>query len=223
MNVNKMFLMFTTVSQHRRRRGAAALGVTVALSLALWGCGGSSPSGNESAKNDREFAVVNATPKAKRAHLVKDTYPDNRGATWTVLASGVRWRDLVQGDGAELTSHSIGYFHIKTFLEDGTFFHSTMNERKPVCAAIGANRLQRELEEALVGMRERGRRLVEFPSGMRYWSAGHLADGPVLPAGTAPRFDVSLLLVKEQKKEISQTSESLSQTSASAQRKEGNP
>lgn len=140
-----------------------------------------------------------ATPKLKREKLVKETYPSDRQATWTTLASGVRWRDIVVGDGAQLTSDSIGYFHVKTFLEDGTFHHSTMNERKPVCAAMGAGRLQQEFEEALVGMRERGRRLVEFPKGLSYWSPGHLADGPALPPGNSPRFDVTLLLVKPQK------------------------
>jgi len=139
-----------------------------------------------------------ATPKLKRPHLVRDAYPEDPAATWTVLASGVRWRDLVVGDGAELTSSSIGYFHIKTFLSGGRFHHSTMNERKPVCAAMNADRLQREFEEALLGMRERGRRLVEYPKGLAYFSNAHLADGPPLPTGEVPRFDATLLIVKPQ-------------------------
>ncbi|MGB9691358.1 MAG: FKBP-type peptidyl-prolyl cis-trans isomerase [Candidatus Sumerlaeaceae bacterium] len=169
----------------------------LALVVGLASCAKEKPL--EQTKPDPTFPVAVATPKNKRGHVVKDTYPDDPRATWTVLASGVRWRDAVVGDGAELTSDSIGYFHIKTFLSDGKFHHSTMNERKPVCAAIGVGRLQAEFEEALVGMRERGRRLVEFPKGLSYWSAGHLSDGPPLPPGDSPRFDVTLLLVKPQK------------------------
>lgn len=176
---------------------AAWSSAALALSMLLAGC--AKQEHDSKSKAGASLPVVVATPKLKREHVVKDTYPEDPKATWTVLASGVRWRDLVPGNGAELTSDSIGYFHIKTFLSDGTFHHSTMNERKPVCAAMGANRLQKEFEEALIGMRERGRRLVEFPKGLTYWSAGHLADGPALPPGNAPRFDVTLLIVKPQK------------------------
>ncbi|MCX7625733.1 MAG: FKBP-type peptidyl-prolyl cis-trans isomerase [Candidatus Sumerlaeaceae bacterium] len=177
---------------------SATMGL-VGACLCFSACERGSTAQDSNRQQGAHMPVAVATPKLKRQKLVKETYPTDPHATWTILASGVRWRDVVLGDGAELTSNSIGYFHIKTFLDDGTFHHSTMNERKPVCAAIGAGRLQREFEEALVGMRERGRRLVEFPRGLSYWSAGHLADGPSVPAGNSPRFDVTLLLVRPQK------------------------
>jgi FKBP-type peptidyl-prolyl cis-trans isomerase len=195
--------------------------VALSMSILLGGCERPEPSSTAQVKAAPEAPVAVATPKLKRAHLVKDTYPADPKATWSVTASGVRWRDLVVGDGDTLTSDSIGYFHIKTFLNDGTFHHSTMNERKPVCAAMGAGRLQREFEEALLGMRERGRRLVEFPAGLSYWSAGHLADGPALPPGSSPRFDVTLLLVQPQKQ--SRSSGKTSGTSSTREGKEVNP
>lgn len=192
-------------------------GGTLGLCVLLLGCDRPSAQG-EKGVSGSDFPISVATPKLMRPKLVKYTYPKDPAATWTVLASGVRWRDVVVGDGAELTSDSIGYFHIHTFLTDGSFHHSSMNERKPVCAAMGADRLQREFEEALIGMRERGRRIVEFPKGLSYFSQGHLAEGPPLPAGCEPKFDVTLLIVKPQPKLA--RSLPASETTSSPSRKE---
>jgi len=146
----------------------------------------------------QDAAFVAATPKPKRP-VRNETFPQDANATWTTTSSNVQWRDIVVGTGTEVTSGTIAYFHIKTFLHNGQLFHSTLVDRKPVCTAIGSGRLQREFEEAILGMREHGRRLIVFPSGLSYWSAAHLADGPALPAGESPKFEVTCLIVSSPK------------------------
>lgn len=170
------------------------------------------------AQEDAAFGA--ATPKPKRP-VRNETFPEDPKATWTTTRSNVRWRDAVVGNGAEVTSGAIAYFHIKTFLHDGQLFHSTLVDRKPVCTAIGIGRLQREFEEALIGMREHGRRLIVFPQGLSYWSAAHLADGPALPPGESPKFEVTCLIVKSGRP-ATREEEASSSSSTTSERKEVN-
>lgn len=172
---------------------SAGMGALAALFL-LSGCGGREEA-RAVAGSKKAFDVVEATPRT-RGDFVPPVYPSDEGATWTMLASGVRFRELAAGDGDRLTSGIVAYYHIRTFLGDGKFFHSTMSDRKPVYCIYRGGRLPAELEDALEGMRERGRRVVEFPGGIAYHSDVHLAAGVSLPPEAQPRFDVSLLFVK---------------------------
>jgi FKBP-type peptidyl-prolyl cis-trans isomerase len=106
-------------------------------------------------------------------------------------ASGLYYRDLVVGEGAEVQVGSAVTVHYTGWLHDGTLLDSSRTFDDPFTFTVGAGEVIQGWDEGLQGMKVGGERKLVIPSHLAY---GSKQSGPVPPYATLV-FDVELLEV----------------------------
>ncbi len=107
--------------------------------------------------------------------------------------SGLKYQDLVVGNGPLAESGSQVTVHYTGWLTDGTKFDSSLDRNQPFPFTIGAGQVIPGWDEGVKGMRVGGKRKLTIPSDLAYGEAGR---PPVIPPNATLVFDVELLSVR---------------------------
>ena len=137
-------------------------------------------------------ATHTATPETSGPKAAKPPAPAQTAAAEITTASGLKYQDLVVGngplaeDGMQVTVNYTGW------LTDGTKFDSSLDPgSQPLPLVLGAGQVIRGWDEGLKGMRVGGKRKLTIPPDLAYGSKG--AAGGVIPPNATLVFEVELL------------------------------
>lgn len=115
--------------------------------------------------------------------------PVNPG-DYVITASGLRYYDLVMGDGPVVQNGMQVTVHYTGWLTDGRQFDSSLDRGEPFSFVIGRGQLIPGWEEGVLGMQVGGRRQLVIPPELGYGSQG---AGGVIPPNATLIFEVEVL------------------------------
>ena len=104
-------------------------------------------------------------------------------------ALGVWYKELVVGDGAEVTAGQTVTVHYEGWLHDGTKFDSSIDRGEP--ATFSLNQVIVGWRDGVPGMKVGGKRKLVVPSDLAYGAQG--AGNGVVPPFATLVFDIELL------------------------------
>ena len=122
---------------------------------------------------------------------LEESMTDLEGMTTT--ASGLKYKDLVIGNGQEAKAGNIVQVHYTGWLTDNTKFDSSLDRGQPFEFTLGAGRVIKGWDEGVAGMKVGGKRRLVIPPELGYGVRG---AGNVIPPNAMLIFDVELLGVK---------------------------
>jgi FKBP-type peptidyl-prolyl cis-trans isomerase FkpA len=111
----------------------------------------------------------------------------------TRTPSGLRYQDVVEGQGAEATADRTVSVHYTGWLPNGEKFDSSRDRDEPFSFSLGAGQVIAGWDEGVAGMKVGGRRKLVIPADLGYGTAG---APPAIPPGATLVFDVELLDVR---------------------------
>ena len=101
---------------------------------------------------------------------------------WTVLESGLKYKDKKKGDGATAQSGDRVTAHYKGSLDDGKVFDSSRRlGRQPFSFTIDNDNVIQGWHQGFKGMKVGGVRELEIPSSLGYGEEGKEPDIPRTP------------------------------------------
>lgn len=130
-----------------------------------------------------ELVEIQKQPKLSRA-------PESE---LTTTASGLKYADLVVGEGPAAESGQTVVVHYSGWLEDGTLFDSSVTSGQPFSFTLGAGNVIQGWDEGLVGMKAGGKRQLVIPAELGY---GETGAGSTIPGGATLIFEVELIEIK---------------------------
>jgi FKBP-type peptidyl-prolyl cis-trans isomerase FkpA len=107
--------------------------------------------------------------------------------------SGLRYVDLVVGQGASPATGDQVEVHYTGWLENGTKFDSSVDRGQPFVFPLGAGRVIRGWDEGVATMKVGGKRKLVIPASLGY---GERGAGRVIPPGATLIFEVELLGIR---------------------------
>ena len=105
-------------------------------------------------------------------------------------ATGLYWRDLVVGNGAEAVTGSTAVVDYTGWLADGRKFDSSKDAGQPYSFPVGRGRVIEGWDEGVAGMRVGGKRQLVIPPALGYGARG---AGGAIPGNATLVFVVELL------------------------------
>ena len=108
-------------------------------------------------------------------------------------STGLYWRDLAVGEGAEAVMGSTAVVAYTGWLPDGREFDSSKRAGQPYSFPVGRGRVIKGWDEGLAGMRVGGRRLLVIPPSLGYGASG---SSGVIPGNATLVFEVELVDVR---------------------------
>ncbi|MDJ0805315.1 MAG: FKBP-type peptidyl-prolyl cis-trans isomerase [Gammaproteobacteria bacterium] len=112
--------------------------------------------------------------------------------TEKITDTGLKYEDLVTGDGEEATPGQRVSVHYTGWLTDGSKFDSSVDRNEPFSFVLGQGRVIRGWDEGVQGMKVGGKRKLTIPPQLGYGAAG---AGGVIPPNATLVFDVELLAI----------------------------
>jgi peptidylprolyl isomerase len=109
-----------------------------------------------------------------------------------VTASGLKYIDLVVGNGAAPATGKNVVVHYTGYLTDSTKFDSSVDRNEALVFTIGVGQVIKGWDEGLMSMKAGGKRKLIIPPQLGY---GERGIGPI-PPNAELIFDVELLEVK---------------------------
>ena len=109
-------------------------------------------------------------------------------------SSGLKYKDIIVGDGESPEKGDRVAVHYTGTLEDGTKFDSSKDRGQPFEFAIGMGQVIRGWDEGVMTMRPGGNRILTIPSDLAYGDRG---SGKIIPSGATLIFDVELIEVNK--------------------------
>ena len=104
--------------------------------------------------------------------------------------TGLKYEDLVVGEGAAAEAGQAVTVHYTGWLEDGTKFDSSVDRNDPFRFNLGKGQVIRGWDEGVAGMQIGGKRKLTIPPQLGYGAAG---AGGVIPPNATLIFEVELL------------------------------
>jgi FKBP-type peptidyl-prolyl cis-trans isomerase len=108
----------------------------------------------------------------------------------TTTASGLQYKDLETGTGAEARPRSPVQVHYTGELTDGRKFDSSRDRGDPLDVTLGVGQVIQGWDEGVTGMKVGGRRILVIPPELGYGARG---AGGVIPPNATLVFDVELV------------------------------
>lgn len=118
---------------------------------------------------------------------------DTEDSDYTTTASGLQYRDLVEGTGEQPMLGQMVVVHYTGTLTDGSKFDSSRDRGQPFSFPIGKGRVIKGWDEGVGTMKVGGRRELVIPPDLGYGSRG---AGGVIPPNATLVFDVELLRIQ---------------------------
>jgi FKBP-type peptidyl-prolyl cis-trans isomerase FkpA len=115
-------------------------------------------------------------------------------STLTPTPSGLRYQDLVVGEGAEATRGQTVVVHYVGWLLDGEKFDASLDRGETFSFPLGGGRVIPGWDEGVEGMKVGGARRLVIPPELGYGEGGF---PPVIPPNSTLVFDVQLRGVGE--------------------------
>ena len=109
-----------------------------------------------------------------------------------ITDSGLKYEDLMAGDGEGATAGQSVSVHYTGWLTDGSKFDSSVDRNEPFSFMLGKGMVIRGWDEGVQGMKVGGRRKLTIPAQLGYGAAG---AGGVIPPNATLVFDVELLAI----------------------------
>ena len=107
-----------------------------------------------------------------------------------ITDSGLKYEDLIEGDGAQAAAGQRVSVHYTGWLLDGDKFDSSLDRGQPFEFSLGSGMVIRGWDEGVAGMKVGGKRRLTIPSQLGYGARG---AGGVIPPNATLVFDVELL------------------------------
>jgi FKBP-type peptidyl-prolyl cis-trans isomerase FkpA len=104
--------------------------------------------------------------------------------------TGLKYEDLVEGEGEPAQASQQVSVHYTGWLTDGTKFDSSLDRNDPFSFPLGGGRVIRGWDEGVQGMKVGGKRKLTIPPQLGYGAAG---AGGVIPPNATLVFEVELL------------------------------
>jgi FKBP-type peptidyl-prolyl cis-trans isomerase FkpA len=104
--------------------------------------------------------------------------------------TGLKYEDLVTGDGDAARAGQNVSVHYTGWLTDGAKFDSSRDRNDPFQFKLGAGRVIRGWDEGVQGMKVGGVRKLTIPPQLAYGTGG---AGGVIPPNATLVFEVELL------------------------------
>ena len=114
-------------------------------------------------------------------------------AVMTRTPSGLRYQDIVQGEGKTATAGKMVSVHYTGWLPNGEKFDSSRDRNQPFEFSLGAGQVIAGWDEGVAGMKVGGKRKLVIPPDLAYGTAGAPPD---IPPGATLVFEVELLDVR---------------------------
>lgn len=115
----------------------------------------------------------------------------NRSSAEVTTQSGLKYTDLVVGNGATPQAGQTVVVNYRGTLQDGTEFDSSYKTGKPAEFLIGVGRVIKGWDEGLMNMKVGGKRQLVVPPKLGYGAAGT----PNIPPNSTINFEVELVNV----------------------------
>lgn len=112
---------------------------------------------------------------------------------YTTTESGLKYYDIVVGEGATPSQGQVITVHYTGWLEDGTVFDSSVERGEPFTFALGVGNVIPGWDEGVASMQVGGKRQLMIPSDLAYGDQG---SGGVIPPGATLIFDIELISVE---------------------------
>ena len=109
-----------------------------------------------------------------------------------ITDSGLKYEDLVVGEGDLAAAGQRVSVHYTGWLVDGKKFDSSLDRDEPFSFVLGKGMVIRGWDEGVAGMKSGGKRKLTIPPHLAYGQAG---AGGVIPPNATLIFDVELLAV----------------------------
>ena len=107
-----------------------------------------------------------------------------------ITDSGLKYEDLIEGDGAQAAAGQRVSVHYTGWLLDGEKFDSSLDRGQPFEFSLGSGMVIRGWDEGVAGMKVGGKRRLTIPSQLGYGARG---AGGVIPPNATLVFDVELI------------------------------
>lgn len=136
---------------------------------------------------DKEATKSAAAPK--KADAASKESKEKEAAVQTT-ASGLKYTDLVVGQGASPKAGKKVTVHYVGTLKDGKKFDSSRDRGQPFSFTIGVGQVIKGWDEGVMSMKVGGKRKLIIPAALGYGDRG---AGNVIPPGAELHFEVELL------------------------------
>ena len=116
--------------------------------------------------------------------------------SFTIMPSGLKYKDLKVGSGLEAQLGDIALIHFVGWLDEkgqrGKEIYNSRMQQKPMSFVIGTDKVMQGWNEGVIGMRVGGTRLLRIPPELGY---GTKAVEDVVPANSYLQFTIELLKI----------------------------
>ena len=149
------------------------------------------PAGGNLQARTIAIVVILALAATAIVYLIKQRA--GNGGTEITTASGLKYTDLVEGNGATPQRGQTVTVHYTGTLANGKKFDSSYDHGRPADFRIGIGSVIKGWDEGLMSMKVGGKRKLVIPSALGYGPQGRPPD---IPGNSTLIFDVELLGVK---------------------------
>jgi len=113
---------------------------------------------------------------------------------FTITDSGLKYFDILEGDGPIPETGQTVIVHYTGWLEDGTQFDSSLDRGQPFSFVLGTGGVIAGWDEGVLSMKVGGKRQLVIPPDLGYGDTG---AGSFIPPGATLIFEVELLDIQE--------------------------